>query len=792
MAAQIWNTNLHNDYHGGTMLSNNSKEPNYRNVRFPASILACAISLGIGSTQASLIEEVTVTAQKRKQSLQDVSIAVNAFNSTLVKDLGINQPKDLDAYTPNLNVKNATGNGNPIFTVRGVGVSAFVGNANPSVGVYFDEIYLPTNMLMTFSTLDIDQVEVVKGPQGTLFGRNTTGGAVTFRSTAPSRETSGYIDVNYGNYDRFIIEAAIGGALTKTLAGRVAVKKENQSEGYFDNRVDGDTVGKTDIVSGRVSLLWEPNEDLDVGLSIHSGTDNGEYYPWDHIGLFDVNAPTADARFPSGQFFGGSGGLGFPLKCPGGDGSGDLDRMQASGLCVDRAGYQDNDGDPFEGEYATNQDKDNESSGAVLKIQRDFEDFSLISVTGYESFKRDAIEEFDSSPNVVAEVSYKSDITAFSQEIRLVSDDSDSLTWILGAFYSHDENETADLYNYDLRFLADLLVDYEQETDATALFGHLEWSFTDEMTLVAGLRYTSEETDYKGGTIVQGNIAATNDFFGFNFPQGQLTFTDDSTDDTAITGKIGLDWRPNENWLIYASINRGFKSGGFSGFWTFAAVELEPYDSETLTSFELGFKSTLLDGSMQLNANAFWYDYEDLQIFALNNQFAFVIENASKVDVSGLEAELKWNPAEGLDLLLGIGYLNEAEITDFETAGFISDFNGNQLPDSPEWNISGTLRYEWSITDSLSVAAMLVASFKDEANHQVDNLAITSEDSYWLTDARITLISNESPWELSIWAKNLADEEYYGESIYIANAGVANRSPGAPRTYGLQFRYSFD
>ena len=737
------------------------------------------------------LEEIVVTAQKRTQSLQDVSISVSAFDSDRMSELGLTEPKDLDAYTPNLNVKNATGNGNPIFTIRGVGVSAFVGNANPSVGLYVDEVYLPTNMLMSFALQDMERVEVVKGPQGTLFGRNTTGGAVSFSTTKASQEEGGYIDVDVANYDRIVVEAAYGGGLTDTLAGRVAIKQITQNEGYFKNRTDGGTVGKGDVLSGRVSLLWEPKDDLSVHLSVHAGQDKGEYYPWDPVGIYDPNAPTTDARYPGGVYYGGSGAFGFPDRCGAYNGGNTTAGALQAGSCVDRSGYNDNDGDPFEGDYTTDQHIDNEAVGGVLRIEKDFDDLRLISVSGYENFKRDAIEEFDSGPSTLAHVNYDSDIEAFSQELRLESDGSGDITWMTGLFYSKDTNETKDLYRYGNRFLADLLVDYEQTTEASAVFAHVEWSLSDEFSLITGLRYTSEETEFEGGTSVLNPIADSTDFFGFDFPVGVITYADKSTDNTAMTGKVGIDYRPSEDWLVYASVNRGFKSGGFSGFWTFVEEETEPYDEEVVTSYEAGFKSTLMDGRMQLNATAFFYDYEDLQLFALNENFAFVLTNADKAEVLGAEVEWRFRASEGLDLIAGIGYLNKAEVTEFETSGFLGDFNGKQLPDSPEWNFTGTVRYEWSLSDELSMAVMGVASYKSEAFHQIGNEPVVKEDSYWVLDTRLSLTSVDG-WEVSLWGKNIGDKEYYGESILIENAGVANRSPGAPLTYGLKLSYAFD
>ena len=726
-------------------------------------------------------------------------MSISAFSGEQLRDRGVTQPRDIAIYTPNMNAKNATGAGNPIFNIRGVGVTSFTGIANPTVGVYVDEIYQPTTIMMSFSSLDLASAEVIRGPQGTLFGRNTTGGAVSFRSRAPSQESDGFVDVAYGNYDRITIEAAKGAAINDNWSLRGAIKKDNQSEGFFRNVTTDKTVGQIDTLSMRLGALYE-SDDLSILASIHYGYDRSEPWPFDPAGTYDVSTFVADARYPGGGYYGAVSRFGF---CNSGL-TASFKEIQQDPNCVDRSGFRDDDGDPFRTTSQVDGRYDNEAFGGFVKVEKDFDVASFVSVTGFEFFDRNQLEDYDGGFNTLAEVFYKSEIEVLTQEFRLVSDSDSNLTWIGGVYFSLDSNDTNDVFNTDMRFLGDLPVNYKNETTSYAAFGQIEYAFTETLSLILGARYTYEETSFDGFQDFINSADQTGgnegDVFGLvpvapespmiGFTGGPIAL-DDEIDNSEITGKIGLDWRPTDGALLYASVSRGAKSGGFSGFFATIPAEFGPFGPEEVIAVELGFKTVLLDGRLTANGALYDYAWEDMQTLGFNvDTFIFTTDNLPEVELRGAELELNWLVADNFQWYVGIGHIDQAEVIR-SISGFAIPLEGNRLPNTPKMTATSTGQFAWQAGNN-RMALQLTASWKDDANHQIENRSATAEKSYMVADARISLFSADESWEFTVWAKNLTDEGYYEENFFAGNAGVSNGLPGAPRTYGVQLRYIFD
>lgn len=739
------------------------------------------------------IEEVVVTAQKRGQSAQDVSIAISAFDENTIRRLGIQEARDLGSFTPNLNVKNSTGVGNPIFTLRGLGVGSFVSNLSPSVGMYVDEIYLPSNNMMTFATFDIERVEVLKGPQGTLFGRNTTGGAISFITKKPSLEESeGFVTLTLGNYDTTNIEGAFGTPINDELAVRLALKSQRQDEGFMYDRVQHEGVNDIDKLFGRLSLLWQPSDALAVNFNVHYGRDRSGTGPWEAIGTSDPSAPTIDPNAPLGAR--------YTTRCPAYLND-DVKGLQAS--CVDVSGYRDPDGgsSPFKGVFSNDRPSEVDSEGALLSISYNFEnDINLTAITGYEHTDRNAAEDFDGGPGIVSDNIYDNDIDAFSQEVRL-SSNTDLVDWMAGVFYSKDSNDTNDINGYADRFQTDLLVSFEQETTTSAAYLHTQWHVTDTIDLIAGVRYTTEETSWDGATYsvnVVGTTGFSNIFGDMTNAEGDIVeiygggeaARDETIEEDKVTYKIGLDYKPNENWLLYANVSKGFKSGGFNGTWASAYDETRPYFPEELIAYEVGFKGTMLDGLLQINAGAYTYDYTDIQIFGVDANGKFGISNASDSDVEGFEMDIWYRPIEGLDIKAGLAY-NDAVFVDHQSA--TTDLSGNRLPNASKTSYNVLVRYEFPLGNGLVLAPMAAVNYKGKIFYQDTNFEMVAQDSYHIVDANISLYpEGNDKWEISLWGKNIADKEYDTDAFVSGSAGVASRLPGAPRTYGASFTYRFN
>ncbi len=710
------------------------KKPHLANICYAVVLIATA-----GNVSAAVeIEEIVVTAQKREQSLNDVGIAVTAFNDQSIRELGLSQPIDLAAQTPNLNINDTLSNSIPNISIRGIGLNDYAVNNNPAAGIYVDEIYLVSPAMLSFQLFDLERVEVLKGPQGTLYGRNTTAGIVNFVSRKPTDVFEANISVGAGNFDRFTLEGAISGQITSGLNGRIALQTTRQGEGHQFNRATGKDVGEVDRTSLRGIIDWQLSENTNAVLSLHSGSDKSDTWL---LKVDNALTPDDDAFFP---------------------------------------------GDPFSAAGRPDTFLDIENNGASLVINGDLsESLNLVSVTGYEDYSRRHVEDRDGTALAYLDGEFLNDIEQISQEFRLTYSNS-SLTVIVGMFVENDEVATRD--HFDAPELLEPLGlgrsaignEYTQETNSAALFLHTEWQFADDWKLTTGLRYTDEEKEYR-------------DVFTFLIPDGgtesQLfTPVTNNYDVSDVSGKIGLDYTGADNALWYASISKGFKSGNFQGQLAFTPDPLAPFDEENLIAYEIGFKSRFLDNSLQFNGSVFFYDYQDIQIYGpiFDSPVGplFGIDNAGDAEVTGAEFDLVWRLTGGLDIGLGLGLL-DTEITDSVLPGVAQ---GSELPNSPEINFNANIKYSRNIGDNLLAEAILDTSYKDDVNYDIVRAPVEAvEDGYWLTNLRLGVSApkteNGGGWGVHFWTKNLSDERYRTQ-VLTSSVGFGE-TWGLPRTYGL-------
>ena len=678
------------------------------------------------------IEEIIVTAQKREQNLNDVSVAVTVFTGDDIREQRLGQPVDLAAQTPNLNINETFGNSITNVSIRGLGLNDYAVNNNPAAGIYIDEVYLVSPAMLTFQLFDMERVEVLKGPQGTLYGRNTTAGAVKFISKKPTEEFEGYLSADYGRYDHFILEGAIGGQVAEGLTGRAAVQTSQRNDGFQLNRATGDKVGEIDRSAWRALLNWQPSADLDVFLNVHGGFDNSDTL------LVKVD----NALTP----------------------------------------VDDGIADPFSSSAGNDTLLDNESYGASLAVNWHIsEDLTLASVTGYEDYERSHDEDRDGTVLVHLDGLFLNNIEQVSQELRLTYV-KDEYVLIAGVFYGRDEVSTRD--NFDASALLPLLGvpadavgnEYNQEADSYAVFGHAEWQFHENWKFITGLRYTEEDKEF--------NDAFT--FLSFGETEVQV-FAPISNDYSVsnLSGKAGIDYTGFENTLLYASFSRGFKSGNFQGQLTFNPADLQAFDKELVSAYEIGAKTQLLNNSLQINISAFFYDYEGVQIYGPIFQHEllgplFGITNAGDAEVYGAEFDLLWRVAAGLDIRLGLGLL-DTEITD----SFVPNVaEGSDLPNSPDVNFNAGVKYQWNLTPGLVADIMLDTSYKDDVSYDIVNQPMeTLEEGYWITNARAGISSANGRWGVHLWGRNITDEVYRTQ-VLTSSVGFGENY-GLPATYGI-------
>jgi iron complex outermembrane receptor protein len=741
-----------------------------------SSSIALAIGLhAVGSVADTILEEVVVTAQKREQAITDVALSVTAVNGDVARAMGIQDTRGVAMIATNIDIKGAgMADANPAVTIRGIGMNNFNANNNPSVGIYLDEVFLSSPAMINLSMMDVGRIEVLKGPQGTLYGRNATGGAINIISAKPTRETEGFASFDVGEYEQAKFEGAISGPLTDTLSGRLSALYDYQGESFHEYHKasggkgefpDSDTWALRGQLAGDYERMsWNLNLgylDQDIGNS-----------PFTAIGGY-WNSPDEV----------------FVTPCQGGLAS-----------CVNTLGLDvsDRDGDPFTHDFQESRVGEMKINSDVTSVnfnfQYEFDAFDFTSITGWVQQDRDFGENIWSSPLEFFAVVHDEEIEQLSQEFRF-SGDAGMARWIAGVFLWNDTFESDNLANSAdiLGLLAGVnpvLWNNDQETDAWAIYASVDWDLSDRWMLTTGIRYSDEETDFKGGT--DGTIidsAAFDAFVGaeLGIPNGTtipFTYIDDTASDDSTDFRVALEFRPNDDLLTYGSVTSGFKSGGFFGDFTFDNSELEPFDSETVMAYELGFKATLGNGMAQLNGAVFYYDYEDIQTF-VPSDIGFRLANLEEAEITGAEIELLATPLPGLDIRFGASYL------DTEVDSQFAAYDGNELPNSPENQVTGTIRYEFGISDSLNMALQLDAKYTDEMFRESTNNPWLQTDSYTVANARVALLSQDGRWEVAAWGRNITDEEYEQERFPSDIIGMIVALQGAPRQYGVTFNYNF-
>ena len=703
----------------------------------------------IDSSNIDVLEEIIVTAQKREQNLQDIGLTLTAFSGERLQELGFVKSEELAFQTPNLGIRNDLGTSFPIISIRGVSLVDTKANNVSSAAVHIDEVYLGSPALLGLQLFDFERAEILKGPQGTLFGKNTTAGSINFVSRKPTDEFEGFITGQYGRFEEGRVEGAISGPVNEQLKLRLAGVYET-GDGYTTNRLTGNDLGGDNRFALRFLADWSPVENFNILLNVHGGQDNSEVGAFQHRALIDLT----------------TGGL-----CGSAASS---DPLSTAG-CADFLGYVDSDGDPFEGEFNIESEFDNDALGVNATITWDLDTVTITSLSAYDSFTRNHAEDNDASPNRFVDQNYDEEFYNFSQEFRIASDTDNTLSWILGLYYATED--------FDLWRDADLsallgpggVLSFEGKEDRTALaaFAHTEWQFAPQFRLTAGLRYSDEEKEYD-------YINNNNHPYPFF---GEISFSN-------VSGRVGLDYILNDDVLLYFSVSKGFKSGGWPAGVTQRPVNLIPYDEEKVIAYEAGLKSVLLSQRLRLNLAGFYYDYSDLQVFAFIPQTGApplqVFTNASNAEILGFEGELQWVPTAGLEIQLGIGLL-DTEFKDFNSADG-TDLSGERLANAPKTNFNGLIRYEYPVTQGGLIYIQSDFVYESNFSFAIEEQPFVRQEGYWLVNARAGYQTVDKKWDFTVWGKNVFDEEYLASAI-DAGLGYVRQAWGKPATYGVSASY---
>ncbi len=767
-----------------------------RKSMYTKQILAAAIAMNAGiAVQAQenrgfMIEEIVVTAQKREQNMQDVAVAVSAFTGESLESQGITQSNQVGAQVPNLSISTNGGpDGAPVFYIRGVGLNDFsVANSGP-VGVYQDEVYIKNLWAQNFNMFDLAQVEVLRGPQGTLFGRNTTAGAMVFSSQLPTDELNGRFRVDAGSFGSYSTDVAIGGPLTESVSGRLAIQHLS-TDGFVENEATGNDSSRTEKWSYRGTLRFDISDDVQALVKYQGGKKRGVTQATKGRGAMDP-------------------ATGFTTPCN----LSQIDNFQCGnilgGVNTNDSGTDaDND---FEPKLDTSYD------ALMAKIDWDLSDsVTLTSITSFDKTASLIGADSDGSNVDLVTLVFDDEARQYSQELRLTGR-SDVSNWVTGVYYLNDRTEgraEGSILGALAPFAAnpaividalagnvfDSVTTFEQDTVSYAIYGQYEYDLSEDLRFTLGLRYTKEESDMN-------DYRTAADFPGFpvapatRVPLSDVVLVsyDDSLEDDNVSWKIGLDYRVTDESMVYAHVSTAFKAGGFNSAILSDQFQARPFEPETSTAYEVGIKSTLWNDRLQINAAAFYYDYEDAQVFSNISSSqgapARLLSNAPESEMKGFEAEVLVLPAEGLTLQFGIGYV-DSELVDFRTeeallggGTLITDLSGNTTPVTPEWTYNILASYEWSLGQGTAVVQMDY-NWQDKVYFSSENIEAVSQDDYGIVNARLSYLSEDDQWSVSLWGRNLADEEYRDWVSDLSDFGLYADSWGAPRSAGVEFIYN--
>lgn len=746
--------------------------------------LACGPSqwAAAGQAEATPFGEVVVTAQKREQNIQDVGIAVTPLGEDSLKVLNVTTATDIVRAVPSLKM-NAYSSSQVVFNIRGVSQNDYGDQQEPPVAVYQDDSYSSSINLASFPVFDLARVETLRGPQGTLFGRNATGGAIQFISRKPTREFEGYTDVTVGRFNQVIVDGAVSGPLGDNVQGRLAFIS-NQDDGWMESIVPGvPDRGGNDHYALRGRLAIQPSDATDVDLIVRYMKADNET----QAGLYSHEPACPNAQF-QGEFTPPT------LACP----------FWGSPEGATGTGFRDDSiipsrgGDPFATAETEKSFVDREIYGVTLHVEADLGVVSLVSITDYQNSEKFYIEGGDASPDEGVFFFQGSDLDQISQEVRL-SWSAGSHELVAGVFGMRVDGDYIGKFA-DPFIGYDPDVDFAQKTTSYAVFLQDEWSFADRWKLTGGLRYWHDTR--KGAYFGQAPAIPA---FGqpvvtiiFNqdqiFPGGStVTPGDAKTSFDDVAGRVQLDYRPNDDLLWYLSFNRGSKSGGYT-FSTgtpfdpnqVAFLEGISFDPEVLDAYEVGFKANL-GARSTLNVSAFYYDYDDYQAFAQVGPVQSVIN--LDAEAQGLEVELNARPTDGLTLQLGLSFM-DSEVKDILLPDLVTVVD-HDLPQAPNFSGNALARYEFGLGGgTASVQADVL--YSDKFCFTVLCAPVEQEGSYAVANARAGYAASDGRWEVAAFVNNVFEEEYrvyaFDSSLF---AGVVAGVYGKPRTWGVTATWRF-
>lgn len=740
---------------------------------------SCAVLAGLAAVQvhaARAPELVTVVARKRSEALQQVDISMDVITADTMRRLNLDYLPQLAELSGNVALfEDMPGAGIPTWVIRGVGLQDFNTNNTPTASVFLDGAYQVSTAMGGAALFDVEQVEILKGPQGGLYGRNTSGGAVLLNTRRAALEAAeGFVELGHGRWNRATLAGAWNQPLSDRMALRVSARTEQGNDGWQRSLADASVHGERDRWDLRSWFLYEPTDALTVQLKLQGGRDRSDVVLGSAVGLYNANAPLdfcaalkAGRRDDACLTF-----AGFTRRVTQGASGEDLSQQSRDGSRVLSEGINALDSD-----YA----------GAVLDLQWALGGMELASISTWDRFDYGVLLDLDAVRGEFAHRDSISGIEVLSQELRLSGQGNGRLQWLVGANYSRErfqEYREFDLRESVLVPLGRGRLEYDQDTDALAFFADAGITLATGWQLNATLRHTDEDKTYRNGNMwiplasplyLQRGLAA------------------DYALDAPWSGSLGLSWSANDNSLLYLKHARSFKSGGFYGGFPFAADEIDPYLEETIGAWELGLRQSWPRRNLQLEAAVFHYDYEDVQGFirrqsSLTGTAVDRLGNQGDARHVGAELDLQWQH-DRWRLGASLGWLDAA----YRRSGVLTEAADGvqveiqgQRPWAPDWSANLLLGYRHAMAAGsldLDLGWNWRSEFSGHLYSPVD-AAINHLPGYSLLNASATLASDSGNWKARFWMRNVTDKRY---KTRVKSDGLNSFFDvfGEPRSFGI-------
>jgi iron complex outermembrane recepter protein len=706
---------------------------------------------------AGAVDDIVVTAQRRTQALLDVPLAISALNTETLTTKGITNSASLATAVPNLQVSSPYGNTQPNFSLRGISVAnEYNANQASPVGVYIDDVYIASRTSQGMGLFDLDRIEVLRGPQGTLFGRNTTGGAINFITMRPDLAgTEGRVEAGYANFNPVSAQGAFETTLVENELGVRAAVNYVKGDGQLKNlAANGRDSNSVDTLQGRLSVRWKPNDGpVDVNLRAYAGRDRGA-----QAGIHGLSGP--------------------------GDGTGFFE------INENRVG-----------------DNKTEAWGVALNVAAELSPtVTVTSITAKDGGNQDLQQAADGSSLDLLDINWKSDFDQFSQELRL-NYDTDKIHAVVGGFYGTDEIVTDNLFNIGSALGPNVnggfFQHYKQTRKSWAIFAQSDFVLTPKLTVTAGVRYTQDDAEYRDGYAylfagdIGGEMTPLASTVPCATPAGTCAYDPAARynidgDSDAVTGRLALSYTFDNGVLAYASYSRGYRSGAFNGGGYTSSAGITFIQPEEVNAYEAGLKGRFIDERLTLSSAVFYYDYSNQQVQDTRAGPVSFLVNAPKSEVYGGEVEFGYRPMPDFRLNGSLGYL-DATYKELTLQGV--DLSGNALPFAPK--VTAQLGFDWTfarpagggLTFSPTVSYFSRQYFspfneKNAAGTGQVNSEL-QQDAYAKVNASLSWARDDLT--IRAFVNNAFEKETYSYGLDLRGAGFPFNFlvPSAPRTYGL-------